>query len=106
MIEPKPEKRKKLRSADGFKVTTIRVVQVGSPGLCSEPARPLGKVLIVFVIVASFSSHAYWTVPEAQRANQSSHFWNNITIIGGLVMQFVTAAGRLSIDRLLSRRDS
>jgi len=61
-------------------------------------------VLVVFVIVASFSSHAYWTVPDAQRANQSSHFWKNITIIGGLVMLFVTSAGRLSLDRLLSRR--
>jgi putative oxidoreductase len=61
-------------------------------------------VLLFFLIVASFSSHAYWSVPEAQRANQSSQFWKNISIMGGMIVLFVTAAGRLSLDRVLLRR--
>jgi putative oxidoreductase len=61
-------------------------------------------VMLFFMIVASFSSHAYWSVPDAQRGNQSAHFWKNITIIGGLVMLFVTGAGRYSLDQMLGRK--
>jgi putative oxidoreductase len=61
-------------------------------------------VLIFFLIVASFSSHAYWSVPPEQRANQSSHFWKNISMMGGMITLFVTSAGRLSLDRILFRK--
>jgi putative oxidoreductase len=61
-------------------------------------------VLVFFLIVASFSSHAYWTFPEGQQRNiQSSQFWKNIAILGGMVVLFVQAAGRISIDYLLAR---
>lgn len=61
-------------------------------------------VLLFFMIVASFSSHAFWSVPDAQRGNQGAHFWKNITIFGGLVILFVTGPGRISLDRLLCRK--
>jgi putative oxidoreductase len=62
-------------------------------------------VLLFFMIVASFSSHAYWSVPDAQRANQSGHFWKNVSMTGGLIILFVTTAGRFSLDRILFRRN-
>ena len=62
-------------------------------------------VMLFFLVVASFSSHAYWSVPDAQRANQSSHFWKNISMMGGLIALFVTTAGRFSVDRILFRRN-
>jgi putative oxidoreductase len=37
-------------------------------------------------------------------ANQSSHFWKNVSIKGGLLLLFITGAGRLSLDRLLAKR--
>jgi putative oxidoreductase len=61
-------------------------------------------VMLLFMIVASFSSHAYWSVPEAQRGNQGAHFWKNITIMGGMVLLFITGAGRFALDRMLSRK--
>ncbi|HEY8579669.1 MAG TPA: DoxX family protein [Beijerinckiaceae bacterium] len=61
-------------------------------------------VIFVFTIVASFSSHAYWTYPEAQRAMQHSHFWKNTSIKGGLLLLFVAGAGRWSLDALLRRK--
>jgi putative oxidoreductase len=61
-------------------------------------------VLLFFTIVASFSSHAYWSSPEAQRATQSSQFWKNVSIMGGMIVLFVTGAGRISLDRMLSRK--
>jgi uncharacterized membrane protein YphA (DoxX/SURF4 family) len=38
-------------------------------------------VALFFMLVASFSAHAYWSVPEAQRGNQTAHFWKNISIM-------------------------
>ncbi len=61
-------------------------------------------VLLFFMVVASFSSHAYWSFPEAQRAVQSSQFWKNVSITGGLLVLFVTAAGRFSLDTILFRK--
>lgn len=61
-------------------------------------------VMLIFTIVASFSSHAYWSVPEAQRAAQASSFWKNIAIMGGLITLSVSTAGRLSLDYHLSRK--
>jgi putative oxidoreductase len=61
-------------------------------------------VMLLFVIIATFSSHRYWNFPEAQQANQNSHFWKNMSIKGGLLFLFITGAGRISIDRMLMRR--
>ena len=61
-------------------------------------------VMLIFTIVAAFSSHAYWSAPEAQRVNQAIHFWKNVSIMGGIIVLFVSAAGRLSIDNWLRTR--
>ena len=41
---------------------------------------------------------------QAQQANQNSHFWKNVSMKGGLVVLFITGAGRYALDRLLARR--
>lgn len=61
-------------------------------------------VILFFMVVASFSSHAFWSVPDAQRGNQGAHFWKNITIMGGFALLFATGGGRFSLDRFLSRK--
>ena len=63
-------------------------------------------VMLLFVIIASFSSHRYWAVEPAQVANQTSHFWKNVTIKGGLVLLFITGAGRFALDWIMGRRPS
>ena len=67
--------------------------------------RYVAAVLVVFVVVASFSSHAYWLMTDAnmRRINDAS-FWKNMAMIGGLLFAFVAGPGRLSVDRLLARR--
>ena len=57
-------------------------------------------VLVLFMIVASFSSHAYWSVPAAQKGNQMAHFWKNISMMGGLIAVFITGAGAYALDRM------
>ena len=61
-------------------------------------------LMLLFVIIATFSSHRYWNYPEAKRANQNSHFWKNISMMGGTVLLFVTGAGRYAVDAMLQRR--
>ena len=55
-------------------------------------------VILVFTIVASLSSHAYWNYPEAQKMTQLTQFWKNMSMKGGLILLFITAGGRYSID--------
>jgi putative oxidoreductase len=61
-------------------------------------------LLIVFTAAASWTSHRYWLLPAAEQGRQATQFWKNVTMMGGLLALFVTAGGRLSIDRLLQRR--
>ena len=60
-------------------------------------------LILLFTIIATFSSHPFWNFQEPQRQQQHSHFWKNMTMMGGLVVLFVTAGGRYSLDCLLRR---
>jgi len=60
---------------------------------------------IIFMLVATFSSHAYWNFTDvAQRRIQDSAFWKNVAITGGLLILFVTGPGKFSVDHWLARR--
>lgn len=62
-------------------------------------------LMMLFMIVATFSSHRFWTFADpAQFRLQQSQFFKNVSIFGGFVLVFVTGAGRYSIDALLRRR--
>ena len=61
--------------------------------------------MLLFVIIASFSSHRYWDFTDAtQRQQQHTQFWKNVSMKGGLVLLFITGAGRYALDRLLMKR--
>jgi putative oxidoreductase len=61
-------------------------------------------LMLLFTIIASFSSHRYWDFTDpAQRSTQHTQFWKNVSMMGGIVLLFVAGAGRLSLDHLLRR---
>lgn len=67
--------------------------------------RYVAVVLIVFTVVASVSSHAYWDVTDAAlRRAQDTNFWKNMSMVGGFLIYFVAGPGRWSVDRWLVRR--
>ncbi len=72
--------------------------------LAGFATRYTSLVLLLFLIIASFSSHRYWAVEPAQVANQSSHFWKNVAMKGGMLLLFITGAGRLSLDWMLAKK--
>ena len=67
--------------------------------------RYLVLVMVIFMLVATFSSHRYWEFTDvAVRRAQDSSFYKNIAMLGGLLLLFVGSSGRFSIDGLRKRR--
>jgi putative oxidoreductase len=67
-------------------------------------ARYTSVVIIVFITIASFSSHRYWEAAPAQYAGQFNNFWKNVAMTGGAILLFVTGAGRYAIDAVVQHR--
>ncbi|MGB8575677.1 MAG: DoxX family protein, partial [Pseudolabrys sp.] len=56
-------------------------------------------VMVIFMLVATFSSHRYWEFTDAAvRRAQDSSFYKNIAMLGGLLFLVVGSPGRFSID--------
>jgi putative oxidoreductase len=61
-------------------------------------------VMIVFMLVATFSSHRYWEFTDAAaRRAQDASFYKNMAMLGGFLFLFVVGSGRLSIDAWLRK---
>jgi putative oxidoreductase len=64
-----------------------------------------GAVLgLIFVVIATAIAHRYWQYPAAQQLGQYINFMKNISIMGGMLLLFITGAGRFSVDGWLRRK--
>jgi putative oxidoreductase len=62
-------------------------------------------VMVIFMLVATFTSHRYWDFTDAAaRRVQESSFYKNMAILGGFGFLFVCGAGCLSLDGWLRKR--
>jgi putative oxidoreductase len=62
-------------------------------------------IMVVFTLVATFSSHRYWEVTDlAARRVQDTNFYKNLAMLGGFFFLFVCGSGRLSLDGWLRKR--
>jgi putative oxidoreductase len=62
-------------------------------------------VMIVFMLVATFSTHRYWEFTDAAvRRAQDANFYKNLAILGGFFVLFAGSPGRFSIDGWLRKR--
>lgn len=74
-------------------------------GLCillGWKARWGALALIVFLVPATLIFHNFWAVDPAQAkelANQTNHFFKNMTILGALVFIVGMGSGPLSLER-------
>jgi putative oxidoreductase len=57
---------------------------------------------LAFVIIATVAAHRYWGYPQAAQLVNYIFLTKNIALAGGLILLFVTGAGRFSIDSKLS----
>jgi putative oxidoreductase len=56
-------------------------------------------VLAIYVVIATAVAHRFWTYEGAQVFNQTSHFFKNISIIGGMLVIAAVGPGRYSVDK-------
>jgi putative oxidoreductase len=68
-------------------------------GLATRYGALLG---LLFVIIATVTAHRYWGYPAAQQGVQYIFLTKNLAVAGGLILLFVTGAGRISVDRMLA----
>ncbi|MGA9084376.1 MAG: DoxX family protein [Pseudolabrys sp.] len=62
-------------------------------------------VMVVFMLVATFSSHRYWDFADAAaRRAQDSNFYKNMAILGGIFFLFACGAGGISVDVWLRKQ--
>jgi putative oxidoreductase len=57
---------------------------------------------VLYVIIAVSTAHRYWEYPQAAQTVQYIFATKDLSILGGLIVLFVTGAGRYSIDAMLS----
>ncbi len=55
--------------------------------------------LVLYTAIATAVAHRYWGYPPEQAFNQMSHFFKNLSLIGGLIMLAAFGPGPLSVDR-------
>jgi putative oxidoreductase len=67
--------------------------------------RYAAALIVIFVVIATAISHRYWDFAEpAARRMQQGQFYKNMAIIGGALFLFVCAAGRYSLDFMLTKK--
>jgi putative oxidoreductase len=55
--------------------------------------------LVLYTVVANAVAHRYWSYPPGQAFNQMSHFFKNVSLIGGLIMLAAFGPGPVSLGR-------
>ena len=60
-------------------------------------------IMLLFMVVATFSNHRFWDYPPAEFQGQRSHFFKNLSIFGAFLVFYAIGAGRMSLDRMLGR---
>ena len=56
---------------------------------------------LAFVIIATATAHRWWGYPQAAQLVQYTFLTKNLAAAGGLIVLFVTGAGRFSVDEKL-----
>src|SRR6202021_3394734 len=105
--------RKKLRDYSG---TVSQMVQLGvpTPVLAAGIAtfmelpvafavavgaftRPSALLLGFYTLGTALIGHHYWTIPASDQVDSMDGFYKNLSIIGGLLLLYVTFAGKYSV---------
>jgi len=59
-------------------------------------------LMFFYTLGASLIEHHYWTMTGTDRFASMENFYKNLSIMGGFLLLYITGAGDLSIDALLS----
>ena len=95
----------KMPAPDFFAwLSAVAEIVLGAAFILGIGTRYAALVTFVYVLIATLLAHRYWEYPAGPvQGNQFNHFLKNIGLMGGALALFVTGAGRLSLDRSLSK---
>ncbi|MBB5372176.1 DoxX family protein [Acidocella aromatica] len=63
--------------------------------------RPLALLLMAYTLGTGIIGHHYWNMTGMAQFENMINFYKNVSIMGGLLLLYVTGSGKYSIDRLL-----
>ncbi len=64
--------------------------------------RPVAVLLALYTFATALLGHHYWTMSGPAQAGAEINFFKNISIIGGLLLLYLTGAGRYSVDNKMN----
>lgn len=68
-------------------------------------ARIGAGLLFVFLVLATYFFHDFWTIEDAQaQQGQMIHFMKNLALMGTMLFLMANGAGRMSLDQALSAK--
>ena len=82
-------------------IAIVMELLVGVALLLGFFTRPLAIVLAVYTLATGLIGHPFWNMTGADYAANEINFFKNFAIIAGLLMFYLTGAGKYSVDRKL-----
>jgi putative oxidoreductase len=64
--------------------------------------RTSAVLMALYTLGTSLVEHRYWTVTGPDQIESMENFYKNLGIMGGFLLLYITGAGRLSLDALIS----
>jgi putative oxidoreductase len=64
--------------------------------------RPVAILLALYTFATALLGHHFWTMEGPARVTGEINFFKNMSIIGGLLLLYLTGAGRYSIDNKMN----
>ena len=63
--------------------------------------RASAVLLALYTLGTALVAHRYWTVTGSNKVDSIEAFYKNLSVMGGLLLLYVTGAGKYSIDAIL-----
>jgi putative oxidoreductase len=83
----------------------IAFLVVGSVSLILGLWARIGAgLLLVFLVLATYYFHAFWTLEGQEAAMQQIQFMKNAALMGAMLFVMANGAGHWSLDQLASRK--
>jgi putative oxidoreductase len=85
-------------------VAVVMELGVGAALLVGVLTRPLALLLLVYTGATALIGHHFWTMTGVARVGNMINFYKNLGLMGGMLLLYVTGAGRHAADAVLQRR--
>ncbi|WP_324778065.1 DoxX family protein [Ralstonia pickettii] len=80
-------------------IAVVMEFGVGIALLIGFWTRPLALLMALFVLGTALIAHTFWNVEGAMQTANMVQFYENLSIMGGLLLLAVTGAGRYALQK-------